>query len=138
MFFLILLFFFFFSSRIRQTICALVTGVHTCALPISGRNADTVAYPVGGKTGTAEKVGNHGYKRKSLVSSFVGAFPIDDPKFVILVMLDEPQGTKETYGYATGGWVAAPVVRAVVNRVAPLLGLPPKFEPQQEIGRAPV
>lgn len=98
----------------------------------TGRNADTVAYPVGGKTGTAEKVGNRGYKKKSLVSSFVGAFPMDDPKFVILVMLDEPQGIKETYGYATGGWVAAPSVRAIVSQAGPLLGLPPKQERQQD------
>ncbi|MFN4090955.1 MAG: peptidoglycan D,D-transpeptidase FtsI family protein [Alphaproteobacteria bacterium] len=98
----------------------------------TGRNADSVGYPVGGKTGTAEKVGGRGYKRKSLISSFVGAFPIDDPKFVILVMLDEPKGTRETFGYATGGWVAAPVVRAVVNQAGPLLGLAPKQEPQQD------
>lgn len=98
----------------------------------TGRNADTVAYPVGGKTGTAEKVGGRGYKQKALVSSFIGAFPIDDPKFVILAMLDEPQGTKETYGYATGGWVAAPVVKAVVSQAGALLGLPPRSEPQQD------
>jgi len=98
----------------------------------TGRNADTQAYPVGGKTGTAEKVGGKGYKRKALVSSFVGAFPIDDPKFVILAMLDEPQGTKDTYGYATGGWVAAPVVKAVVSQAGALLGLPPRTQPQQD------
>ena len=98
----------------------------------TGRNADTLAYPVGGKTGTAEKVGGKGYKRKALVSSFVGAFPIDDPKFVILAMLDEPQGTKDTYGYATGGWVAAPVVKAVVSQAGALLGLPPRIQPQQD------
>src|SRR3546814_19675182 len=97
----------------------------------TGRNADTVAYPVGGKTGTAEKVGRHGYKRKSLVSSFVGAFPNVDPNFVIPVMLDEPQGTKATYGYATGGWVAATVDRAVVNQVAPVVAPPSKSTPKK-------
>lgn len=91
----------------------------------TGRNADTEAYPVGGKTGTAEKAGRGGYRRKSLLSSFVGAFPIDDPRYVVVAMLDDPQPTKETYGYATGGWVAAPVVKEIVERTGPLLGLPP-------------
>ena len=92
----------------------------------TGKQADTVAYPLGGKTGTAEKVGGRGgYKQKSLLSSFIGAFPIDDPRYVILAMLDEPQATKETHGYATGGWVAAPIVRTTVERVGPLLGLLP-------------
>src|SRR5690606_40075521 len=66
---------------------------------------DSEAYPVGGKTGTAEKTGGGGYRRKALLSSFVGAFPIDDPRYVVFAMLDEPQGRKETFGYATGGWV---------------------------------
>lgn len=91
----------------------------------TGKQADTDAYPVGGKTGTAEKAGGRGYKQKSLLSSFVGAFPIDDPRYVIVAMLDEPKATKETHGYATGGWVAAPIVRATVQRVGPLLGLVP-------------
>lgn len=91
----------------------------------TGKNADSEAYPVGGKTGTAEKTGGGGYRRKALLSSFVGAFPIDDPRYVVFAMLDEPQGRKETFGYATGGWVAAPIVRQIVQRAGPLLGLPP-------------
>ena len=101
----------------------------------TGKNADTVAYPVGGKTGTAEKIGGGGYRQKALLSSFVGAFPIDDPRYVILAMLDEPHGTKETYGYATGGWVAAPIASAFVRRAGPLLGLPP--DPSADPGREP-
>lgn len=92
----------------------------------TGKNADSIAYPVGGKTGTAEKVGGRGgYKQKSLLSSFVGAFPIDDPQYVILAIVDEPRATKETHGYATGGWVAAPIVQATVQRVGPVLNLVP-------------
>ena len=74
----------------------------------TGKKADLKGYEVGGKTGTAEKVANGGYAKKALFSSFVGAFPMSDPKFVVLVSLDEPKGTKETGGYATGGMVAAP------------------------------
>lgn len=91
----------------------------------TGRNAAAPGYLVGGKTGTAEKVSGRGYKKKALISSFVAAFPMHRPKYVVLAMLDEAKGTKETFGYATGGWVAAPVVGAVVRRIAPVLGLRP-------------
>ena len=68
-------------------------------------------YLVGGKTGTAEKLNaSGGYARHKLLSSFVAAFPMDDPRYVVFAMIDEPQGIKETYGYATGGWTAAPAV----------------------------
>ena len=91
----------------------------------TGHNAAAPGYLVGGKTGTAEKVSGRGYKKKALISSFVAAFPMHKPKYVVLAMLDEAKGTKETFGYATGGWVAAPVVGAVVRRIAPVLGLRP-------------
>jgi len=91
----------------------------------TGRNAAAPGYLVGGKTGTAEKVSGRGYKRKALISSFVAAFPMHKPRYVVLAMLDEAKGTKKTFGYATGGWVAAPVVGAVVRRIAPVLGLRP-------------
>lgn len=91
----------------------------------TGRNADAVGYAVGGKTGTAEKPAAKGYEGKRLLSSFIGAFPINDPRYVVLALLDEPKGTKATQGYATGGWVAAPVVRRVIERMAPMLGMAP-------------
>ena len=91
----------------------------------TGRKASAPGYLVGGKTGTAEKVSGRGYKRKALISSFVAAFPMHKPRYVVLAMLDEAKGTKKTFGYATGGWVAAPVVGAVVRRIAPVLGLRP-------------
>ena len=55
------------------------------------------------------------------------------PRYVLFVMLDEPKGTEETFGYATGGWVAAPVVRRVIARTAPMLGIPPVNENAPEI-----
>jgi cell division protein FtsI (penicillin-binding protein 3) len=97
----------------------------------TGSKADSNGYDVGGKTGTAEKLSVHGgYAKKALLSSFIGAFPIERPRYVVLAMIDEPKGTKETFGYATGGWVAAPVVSKVVGRIGPLLGVAPSFEPQ--------
>ncbi len=92
----------------------------------TGRQADVPGYRVGGKTGTAEKLGPDGrYRRKALVSSFVAAFPVDAPRYVLLVMLDEPKGTEATFGWATGGWTAAPAAGRIVARLAPLLGVPP-------------
>lgn len=91
----------------------------------TGRRADVDGYPVIGKTGTAEKSKDGSYARRSLLTSFLSAFPANDPRFVMLVLLDEPQGTKETYGFATAGWNAAPVTARVIRRIAPMLGVQP-------------
>ncbi len=94
----------------------------------TGRKADAPGYRVGGKTGTAEKISAGEYRKNALISSFVGVFPIDAPKYVVLALLDEPKGDKKTFNYATGGWVAAPVVRRVVQRMGPLLGIVPSAD----------
>jgi cell division protein FtsI (penicillin-binding protein 3) len=91
----------------------------------TAKSADVPGYLVGGKTGTAEKTGVGGYKKKSLLSSFIGAFPMNDPRYLVLVMLDEPKGNKQSYGYATGGWVAAPAAGRIVRRIGPMLGVEP-------------
>lgn len=91
----------------------------------TGKKADAPGYRIGGKTGTAEKARGGGYARRSLVTTFAGAFPMDDPRYVVIAMLDEPKGTKETYGFATAGWNAAPVVSKVVSRIGPVLGVVP-------------
>ncbi len=90
----------------------------------SGSKADSDAYPVGGKTGTAEKVVNGRYDRGKRLSSFVGVFPIGDPRYAIFVMLDEPQAREETHGFTTAGWNAVPVAGAVIPRIGPILGVP--------------
>lgn len=94
----------------------------------TGKKAEAPGYWIGGKTGTAEKVSRGGYKKSARLSSFVAAFPIYDPRYVVVVMVDEPKGTKKTSGFATGGWVAAPVVQRIVQRMGPLVGLPPVDE----------
>jgi cell division protein FtsI (penicillin-binding protein 3) len=92
----------------------------------TGKNADVPGYLIGGKTGTADKLGPRGvYGGRKIISSFVAAFPMDHPRYVILALLDEPKGTKRTYGHATGGLVAAPVVANIIKRLAPLLGIRP-------------
>ena len=91
----------------------------------SGRKADAAGYMVGGKTGTADKLRNGSYRRGSRIASFVSAFPMNDPRYVVFAMVDEPKGTKKTFGHASGGWVAAPVVKEIVERIGPLLGVEP-------------
>jgi cell division protein FtsI (penicillin-binding protein 3) len=89
----------------------------------TGKSANVPGFLVGGKTGTAEKIVHGVYKKNTLVSSFVAAFPMNAPRYVLLAMLDEPHGNKATYGYATGGWVAAPIISRLITRVAPILGV---------------
>ena len=91
----------------------------------TARKAEVPGYLVGGKTGTAEKAGAGGYHKKKLISSFVGAFPMDDPRYVVMVMVDEPKGNKQSYGYATAGWVAAPAAARVVSSIASILNIDP-------------
>jgi cell division protein FtsI (penicillin-binding protein 3) len=91
----------------------------------TGKKADAPGYRVGGKTGSAEKAMGGGYKRSAVVTSFAGVFPMDDPRYVIVTMLDEPKGIKETYGFRTAGWNVAPVVSKVVSRIGPVLGVVP-------------
>jgi cell division protein FtsI (penicillin-binding protein 3) len=91
----------------------------------SGKQAAVPGYMVGGKTGTAQKVINGRYSNTARLNSFLAAFPIDDPKFVVLVVLDDPQAAKEGGG-TTAGSNAAPTVGAVIRRSAALLGIEPR------------
>ena len=87
----------------------------------TGRKADAPGYRVGGKTGSAEKYHN----RSLVVTTFAGVFPMDEPRYVIVVMLDEPKATAETFGFRTAGWNVAPVVSRTISRIAPMLGVRP-------------
>ena len=95
----------------------------------TGTHADIAGYHVGGKTGTAEKVQTGGkYNPDAKLASFIATFPIDNPRYIVLVMVDEPKGDKSTYGFATGGWISAPVVGHVITRMGPLLAMKPQYE----------
>ena len=93
----------------------------------TGTHARTAGYLMGGKTGTADKpsADRRGYRRGAVIASFFGAFPIHDPRYLVLVVLDEPQGNEATFGYRYGGWTAAPVVAEIARRTGPLLGVAP-------------
>ncbi len=97
----------------------------------TGKKADAPGYRVGGKTGSAEKYHN----RSLLVTSFAGVFPMDDPRYVVVVMLDEPKGTAETYGFRTAGWNAAPVFGKTISRIAPMLGVAPRMDREPDMGQ---
>ena len=94
----------------------------------SARRADVPGYYVGAKTGPAEKVVNGRYSKTKLLTDFMAVMPADNPRYLVLIMLDEPQGLPETHGFATAGWNAAPTSAKVIARVAPLLGLEPRLE----------
>ena len=101
----------------------------------TGKKADVPGYDVGGKTGSAEKNNGHVYVAHKLITSFCGIFPIDDPRYLVFVMLDEPHGTKETFGVALAGFTAAPLAGKVIARIAPMLGMPsatPTIKPTKE------
>jgi len=90
--------------------------------------ADVKGYYVGAKTGTAEKVVLGRYSKTKLLTDVMAVVPADDPKYVLLIMLDEPQAIAETHGFATSGWNAVPVAAKVIARIAPLLGIEPRFD----------
>ena len=94
----------------------------------TARKADVKGYYIGGKTGTAEKVINGRYAKKKVLTAFTAILPADNPKYQLLILLDEPQALKETYGFITSGWNAVPTGGAVIARIAPLLGIEPRFD----------
>ena len=95
----------------------------------SGRSANVAGYDVGGKTGTAEKVVNGRYQSGKRFNAYLGAFPMTNPRYIVLVTLDEPQRA-EGQPFATAGWNVAPVTAAIVRRAATFLGVRPNFGEQ--------
>ncbi len=98
----------------------------------SGRRANVSGYEVGGKTGSAQKIAKGKYVKNSLRTSFVSAFPMDNPQYVLMVMMEAPQRIKETFNFNTAAWNAVPTAERIISAVAPQLGIAPRpFEPTQ-------
>jgi cell division protein FtsI (penicillin-binding protein 3) len=115
------------SARMRQLMRLVV-------LQGTGTNADAPGLRVGGKTGTAEKVNaNGGYDRNANITVFAGVFPIDRPRYAIVVVLDNARPTKQTYGFKTAGWMTAPLAKRIIARAGPLLGVRPDLSPGTDI-----
>jgi cell division protein FtsI (penicillin-binding protein 3) len=106
------------SSRMRQLL-------RMISLYGTGRSADAPGYRVGGKTGSAEKAGVGGYNKTALVSSFAAAFPMDAPRYVVVVVVDEPKGTLASSFQRTAAFTSAPIVGKLVPRIGPMLGVQP-------------
>ncbi len=118
------------SARLRELMRANVTEAHG-----TGWRADAPGYRVGGKTGTANIASGGRYRASAVISSFLAAFPMDAPQYVVLVLLFEPQRTAETDGERLAGTNAAPLAGRVVARIAPLLGVVPVMEEAMAEGR---
>lgn len=106
------------SARMRQLLRMIV-------MDGTGRSADAPGYRIGGKTGSAEKPFEGGYAHHSLITTFAAAFPMDNPRYVVLTMMNEPKGSSAHPGLRTAAWTAAPVVKNVVMRIGPMLGILP-------------
>ena len=90
-------------------------------------HAAVPGYIVGGKTGTAQVVGPNGrYLLHTNNASFMAAFPMQDPQYVVYVLVLQPKPTAKTYGFTTGGFIAAPTVGQIIARIGPMLGILPE------------
>lgn len=114
------------SARMRQLLRMIVASG-------TGNRADAPGYRVGGKTGSAERVVNGSYAGHSVTATFAAAFPMDRPRYVVLVMIDRPPGNAYSMGQRTAGFTAAPVVRKVVQRIGPMLGIYPDLHRDVDI-----
>ena len=105
----------------------------------SGKNAAVDGILVGGKTGSAENVSDKTYEKNKLRTTFLGAFPINEPKYILFLLLDEPEGIEETHGYATAGYNVAPTFSNIVTRIAPMLDIiPSEFDTLNEFDQITV
>ena len=120
------------SKEVADNSLAMLRGV---VMDGTASIADVSGYFVGGKTGTADKPSPQGgYDKEKNITNFASIFPIDAPKYVLVVILDEAQDTSGTEPKRTAGWTAVPVSAEIIARVAPLLGLRPKFDNQSTVG----
>lgn len=98
----------------------------------SAKNANIDGYDVAGKTGTANKIVDGRYIKGKNVTSFVSTFPYTDPKYAVMVIIDDPKPIKETFGFVTSGWNACPTGGNIIKRIAPQLNVQPNFDLQTQ------
>jgi len=117
------------SKSMRKLLRAVVTEG-------SGKKANVAGYEVAGKTGTANKLSAHGgYQDKKVMTTFVSTFPSSNPRYALLVMMDDPKVTKETHGFTTSGWNAVPTAEKIIEAIAPQLNVKANYHPD-ESGKA--
>ncbi len=95
----------------------------------SGKRANVLGYEVAGKTGTANKLSANGkYNSKVVRTTFVSTFPVSKPQYALLVMMDEPKGSKETWGFTTAGWNTVPTAAKIISAIAPQLNVKANYD----------
>ena len=94
----------------------------------SARNANIPGYFIGGKTGTADKLVHGHYDHDKVFTTFMALLPADKPRYLFLVLMDEPQAVPGTYGYHTAAWNSGEVTGKIIERVTPLLGIAPQIQ----------
>ncbi len=95
----------------------------------SGKKANVLGYEVAGKTGTANKLSANGkYVDKKVMATFVSTFPASSPRYALLVMMDEPKATKDTWGFVTSGWNAVPTAGKIIADIAPMLNVKANYD----------
>ena len=94
----------------------------------SARNANIPGYFIGGKTGTADKLVHGHYDHDKVFTTFMAVLPADKPKYLFLVLMDEPQAIPGTFGYHTAAWNSGNVTGKIIERVTPLLGIAPQIQ----------
>ena len=94
----------------------------------SGKRANVLGYEVAGKTGTANKLVNGKYVQKKVMTSFVGTFPASNPKYALMLMMDEPKGSKETWWFTTSGWNTVPTAGKIIATIAPQLNVKANYD----------
>ena len=112
------------SKKMRHMMWAVVNWDLSQKSPIA-------TYAVGGKTGSANLIVNGHYVEKKLRTTFVGAFPMNDPKYIVMVSMTDPKGIKETFGFNAAGWNAKAVGVNIISEIAPYLGVAPVGEWKQ-------
>lgn len=116
------------SNTMRKLLRLVVTNGY-------GKKANIEGYFLGGKSGTAEKVINGRYSKHANIASFLAAYPINKPQYLIFVIIDEGKPNKHNFGYTTGGMIAAPVAGEIVKRISPLLNVHPEMEATEQISQ---
>jgi len=98
----------------------------------TGKRANVEGYQVIGKTGTADKLENGRYNHKKSMATFISAFPESDPKYALIVVMDDPKASKETFGFTTAGWNAVPVSKNIITAIAPQLNVKADFDLEKQ------
>ncbi len=116
----------------EQTSESMRTFLRAVVVRGTGRRANVEGYQVIGKTGTADKLENGRYNHKKSMSTFISGFPASAPRYALLVVIDNPKASKETYGYTTAGWNAVPISKNIISAVAPQLNVRADFDAEKQ------